>query len=181
VKPFVVNVADLIHHPGARRREHLRGLVTGLAVTGSRVPDGAEVDVDVLLEWAQEGLVATGTATVDWVGACRRCLQEVPGLAVAEFRELFEEKPTEGESYPLRHEQVDLEPLAREVVLLELPQAPLCREECLGLCPGCGADLNEGPCDCVPDDRDPRWAALDVLRAELEDAEADSRPDDPVG
>src|SRR4051794_20103072 len=104
VKPFVVNVADLVHRPGARRREQLRGTVDGLAVTGSRVPDGSEVEIDVLLEWAQEGVLASGTATVDWTGACRRCLQEVPGLAVAEFRELFEAEPTEGESYPLRHE-----------------------------------------------------------------------------
>ena len=78
--------------------------------------------------------------------------------------ELFEERASEGESYPLVHDQVDHEPLAREAVLLELPQAPLCRDDCRGLCATCGADLNEGPCGCVPEDRDARWAALDALR-----------------
>ena len=166
MKPFVVNVADLLHRPGHRRAEHLSGPLPGLAVTGSRVPDGAEVTLDLVLEPVQEGILASGTLRAPWAGECRRCLLAAAGEVAAGFRELFEDDPTEGESYPLRHEQVDLEPLAREVVLLELPQAPLCREECLGLCPKCGVDLNEGPCDCVPEDRDPRWAALDVLRTD---------------
>jgi len=164
--PFVVSVSDLVHHPGARRAEHIAAPLPGLHVADSAVPDDAEVDLDVVLESVHDGILATGTVTAPRTGECRRCLGQVAGGLRASFRELFEDEPTEGESYPLRHEQVDLEPLAREVVLLELPQAPLCREECLGLCPKCGADLNEGSCDCVPDDRDPRWAALDVLRTD---------------
>ena len=169
MKPFVVNVADLVHRPGHRRAEHLWGLLPGLAVTGSGVPDDADVAVDVVLEPVHEGILVSGGVRAPWAGECRRCLRPIAGEVDGTFRELFEDHPTEGESYPLRHEQVDLEPLAREVVLLELPQAPLCREDCRGLCPRCGADLNEGPCDCVPDDRDPRWAALDALRTTPED------------
>ena len=60
-------------------------------------------------------------------------------------------------------DEIDLEPLARETVVLELPQAPLCREDCLGLCPDCGVDRNEGTCSCEPP-RDPRWSVLDELR-----------------
>ncbi|MER3452668.1 MAG: metal-binding protein [Acidimicrobiia bacterium] len=167
--PFLVSVADLLRHPGLRREAHLAGPITGLVVTGSFVPEGADVRVDVVLEPVSEGILATGTAVVAWAGECRRCLRPVAGELRVGFCELFEEHPTEGESYPLRHDQVDFEPLAREAVLLELPQAPLCTEACRGLCPRCGADLNEGPCGCVPDDRDPRWAALDVLRTPTED------------
>jgi uncharacterized protein len=47
--------------------------------------------------------------------------------------------------------------------VLELPMAPLCRDDCAGLCPQCGANRNEGDCGCVAP-RDPRWANLDVLR-----------------
>ena len=43
------------------------------------------------------------------------------------------------------------------------PSVPLCRPDCLGLCPTCGADRNEEPCTCA-EPGDPRWAALDVLR-----------------
>jgi uncharacterized metal-binding protein YceD (DUF177 family) len=85
----------------------------------------------------------------------------------AEYREtLFEFEAREGESYPIRGEHIDLAPLTREALLLNLPLAPLCREDCAGLCPRCGADLNAGPCGCGSDERDPRWAILDVLKEE---------------
>jgi uncharacterized protein len=164
--PFRVLVSDLVHHPGARRHERVAAPIDDLAVGGSSVPPGGEVDLDLELEAIREGLLAVGTARAPWSGECRRCLQPVSGEVAAAFRELFEENPTEGDSYPLRDDQVDLEPLAREVILLELPQAPLCREDCRGLCARCGADLNEGPCSCDPTERDPRWAALDVLRTD---------------
>jgi uncharacterized protein len=75
----------------------------------------------------------------------------------------FETTPKDGETYPLGHEEIDLDPLIREEVLLALPLAPLCEAACQGICPTCGADLNEGPCGCAPAARDPRWAALDDL------------------
>ena len=165
MRPFRVGVADLLHQPGARKREHVEAPLDGLAVTASRVIDASPVVVDVLLESVHDGVLATGTVAVEWAGECRRCLNPATGALDAEFRELFEERPTEGDSYPLLHEQVDLEPLARETVLLELPQAPLCKDDCLGLCARCGVDLNEGPCDCEPEP-DPRWAALDALRTD---------------
>lgn len=167
--PFLVGVADIHHQPAARKREHVRAPIEGLRVTGSHVPEPGDVDLDVLLEAVEGGgILATGSAGAAWEGECRRCLRPTAGTLRAPFRELFEQDATEGESYPLRHEQVDLEPLAREVILLELPQAPLCTEDCRGLCPRCGVDLNEGECSCEPEP-DPRWAALDALRTQLED------------
>ena len=68
------------------------------------------------------------------------------------------------ETYPLRGELLDLQPLVRDALLLELPLAPLCSEDCRGLCPTCGADLNDGPCSCDQAPADPRWAALDLLK-----------------
>ena len=67
------------------------------------------------------------------------------------------------DTYLLAGDELDLEPLARDAVLLDLPLAPLCSEECLGLCPQCGTNWNDGPCDC-PGVVDPRWSALDALR-----------------
>lgn len=55
---------------------------------------------------------------------------------------------------------VDLDELVREQILLALPNRQLCREDCRGLCPDCGADLNAGRCGCARDEADPRWAAL---------------------
>ena len=60
--------------------------------------------------------------------------------------------------------EIDLEPVAREAVLLELPLAPLCREDCEGLCDQCGADRNEDPGHAHEAPGDARWSALDSLR-----------------
>jgi uncharacterized protein len=78
-------------------------------------------------------------------------------------RELYLEDGDGDETYRLVDDQLDLEPLVRDAVLLELPQAPLCRADCRGLCATCGANRNLEPCACRPPG-DPRWAVLDVLR-----------------
>jgi uncharacterized protein len=166
--PLVVNVADLLHRRGARRPERLVApSLPGLAVVGTVVSPDVPTTVDVDLESVSDGILVTGSVTARWRGECRRCLVDVTGVARGEFRELFEPDAREGETYPLRHEHIDLEPLARETLLLELPLAPLCRDDCRGLCPTCGADLNQGACGCATAGRDPRWAALDELRDQL--------------
>lgn len=162
--PFVVAVGSLSKAPGARRAERRQGLISGLAVTGSAVPEGLETVVDVVIELVSGGAIARGTVEAPWAGECRRCLQPAAGVLRAEVWEVFEEEHDPEQTYPLRGDQIDLEPMARDAVLLELPLAPLCKVECRGLCPACGADRNVGDCDCEPALGDPRWTALDVLR-----------------
>jgi uncharacterized protein len=66
--------------------------------------------------------------------------------------------------YSYEDEEVDLTPLFRDQVILAVPFAPLCKEDCKGLCPQCGADRNHETCDCKPP-VDPRWAALQTLKS----------------
>ena len=178
--PFAVNVAGLRRTPGARRTERRRGVIDGLAVTGSHVPPGDEVDVEVVLEVTGTSVVVAGMVAAPWAGECRRCLRPVEGDVAVQVRELYEppdpdhdgpghHHPTpdgspDDETYSLAGDTLDLLPLARDAVLLHLPQAPLCAPDCRGLCPTCGADLNDGPCDCPSRAADDRWAALDALR-----------------
>jgi len=61
-------------------------------------------------------------------------------------------------------ESIDLGQLMREQCYLAVPMKPLCREECLGLCPVCGTNLNRGACSCRRDWEDPRLAVLKKLR-----------------
>lgn len=166
---LVVPVADLLYRPGARRREQRTVVLDGLRVVASRVAPGTPADLDVVLEWVTEGILATGTARAGWEAECRRCLGPVRGVAEAEFQELFEPRPTEGDTYPLTGDRIDLGPLARESLMLALPLAPLCSPDCRGLCPTCGSDLNRAACSCPPPVPDPRWSALDALRDHLAD------------
>lgn len=134
-----------------------------LVVTGSAVPQGADVTVDVTLEAIAGGVSVVGTVTAPWAGDCRRCLQPAGGELRVAVRELFAPGGDGDDAYPLAGDEIDLAPVARDAILLELPVAPLCRPACLGLCPECGANRNIEPCG-AHERTDPRWAALDVLR-----------------
>jgi uncharacterized protein len=162
--PFIADIVALRRHHGRRERLTIHAPLAGLRVTGSEVPPGTPIDLDLTLEAVEGGIVVSGTAGAHWVGDCRRCLAAVGGTVAAHVEELFVGDPEEGETYPILGDHIDLEPLARETVVLALPLAPLCRPDCSGLCPSCGADLNAGACACPPADADPRWAALDALR-----------------
>ena len=162
--PFVLHVADLLRRPGSSRHDVVEAPLEELAVIDTRLPAGAPVRVDVRVESVNEGVVATGTVSAPWEGICRRCLEPVTGELRADVLEVFEAEPSEGETLFLDGDRIDLEPVAREAVLLGLPLAPLCREDCKGLCPTCGADLDDGECACEPVTSDPRWAGLEGLR-----------------
>jgi uncharacterized protein len=113
------------------------------------------------------GIDVDGTVSAPWVGICRRCAEPVSGELRIHVHERYADAPLAGPSdeeiYPIDDDDIDLGPLVRDALVLELPMAPLCRQDCAGLCPRCGANLNEGACGCVAP-RDPRWANLDVLR-----------------
>ncbi len=164
--PFAVNVSDLRGKPGAREQVSLAGALDGLKVSGSAVPDGAKAEFSGAVEAmeAGQGVVAVGIVSAEWVGDCRRCLGQARGRVDEHVREIFDVSPVEGETYPLEGELVNLEPLMRETVMLELPEAPLCSEDCRGLCPTCGVNHNETSCACEVDLVDPRWGALDALK-----------------
>jgi len=63
-----------------------------------------------------------------------------------------------------RQHVLDLTDAVRQYALLAIPMKPLCKEDCAGLCPFCGHNLNRGPCGCSPKAADPRWAELSKLK-----------------
>ena len=76
-----------------------------------------------------------------------------------------EDPADEVDLIPYDGDDLDLSEMLREELLLSLPLAPLCKESCRGLCPRCGADLNDGACGCPAEtSEDPRFAALRNLK-----------------
>jgi uncharacterized protein len=106
---------------------------------------------------------------------CGRCLTLYRQPIKLEFSEEYYQtvnvntgarlpKPEEEDAFLIDEtHKLDLADAMREYVLLNLPPAPHCREDCKGLCPQCGHNLNEGPCACLPDEGDDRFAALSKL------------------
>src|SRR4029077_7784182 len=117
-------------------------------------------------------------------GQCRRWLTPVPVPVVATIDALFSADPDALEdpsSYPLAPDatEIDLRPAVREGSPLAAPRGGeeltpavprwvVCRDDCRGLCPRCGKDLNAGPCDCPPAE-DLRWKGLAALKDKLRD------------
>jgi uncharacterized protein len=168
-RPLLVGVTELLRRPASRKPVRVQAPAEGLHVVDSRVPDGAEVDVDLELESMADGITVTGTVSAPWEGTCRRCLVPVTGRLEVPVRELYQHHPTSEDAFEFSGDQIDLEPLVREALLLELPLAPVCSDTCAGLCPQCGANRNEVDCGHEVVLTDPRWGALDALRESLEE------------
>jgi uncharacterized protein len=130
------------------------------------------VPVDVSFYRLGSDLLFRGRFQGHVSGNCARCLESYPFTLDKDFT--FVLKPLDGaaEERELSEEdlslgfyegdEVDLAPLMREAMILALPTKPLCREDCLGLCPRCGANRNASECGCREEWSDPR---LEVLRA----------------
>jgi uncharacterized protein len=118
-----------------------------------------------------EGIYLSGRLNSLIETECTRCLDTVHVPISFQLDDLFYYPPSSappGELSVGEEGIIDLAPLIRELSLLEIPMQVYCREGCKGICVQCGKNLNEGPCDCVFDDVDPRLAALRQL---LEDGD----------
>ena len=186
--PYIVPVRELPAHrrfevPAALVTEWLRGLPMRDAL-GAPDPDpqagGGTAELDLYADG--QHVFAAGQLRGHLVVACGRCVGPVRLELDEKLRVTFMppgEMPQEQEegaaddgaevreedldTFPFDGERVDLEPMLREQFVLAVPFAPLCREDCKGLCPQCGIDLNTGTCACEKP-VDPRLAALKGLK-----------------
>ena len=161
---LIVDVVELRRRPGTRRDVQAELVLDDLEAGDRSIVDG-RLGVTGVVESVMEGVVADGEVTGVSRGPCRRCLDDVDEDFAVEFREIFERYPTEGETWPLEDDRIDLTPMIRELALLSLPLAPLCREDCEGpdaerFPTGPAEDEAEDDTEVVRDDR---WAALDAL------------------
>jgi uncharacterized protein len=159
--PLRVNAVELLRQPGASRTVELHVAAADLDVAHAKL--AGDLDVAARLDALTDGIVVSGTIAVPWTGVCRRCLAELHGVATVGLDELYQVEVVDPDAFPIENGQLDLAPMVRETALLELDRELLCRAECEGLCPVCGADRNVEPCGCDITVRDERWAILDEL------------------
>jgi uncharacterized protein len=160
-----IDVRDLLGHPGTSRRVQVEGELQGLRLELA-TPTGV-VRGNLLLESVVDGILVSGTLTGTMHLRCARCLVELDRSFEIELQELACLEPDEeGDAYPLTPEgSIEPEPMLRDAVGVELPFAPLCRPDCLGLCSVCGENRNLAACP-GHEEIDPRWEALDGLLVE---------------
>lgn len=143
----------------------------------------AETDADMPLEGearllrTDRGILVTGRLKTRVRETCSRCLEQFDcPLALEMEEEVFPTRDaTTGAVLPVPPEaaftidenhELNLGEAVRQYVLLTVPMKPICREDCAGLCPRCGANLNNGPCGCPEEGLDPRWGKLRGLSLE---------------
>jgi uncharacterized protein len=131
------------------------------------VPAGADVQLRLRLESVMEGVLVSGEIQVPLVGSCARCLEPIEDTLTLDVQELYayqgsttEATSEEDEVRLVDGDFLDLEPMARDTVVLGLPLSPVCDENCSGLCVDCGQRLDDLPAGHAHEITDPRWAGL---------------------
>ena len=115
----------------------------------------------VRLSRTKEGILVQGQLEVGLTDECVRCLDPVSKVIPIHIEELFTYPPSSSAEFSIKEDAIlDLGPLVRAEALIVLSRGSLCRPDCKGLCPNCGANLNDSACDCASDEIDPRLAQL---------------------
>jgi uncharacterized protein len=130
------------------------------------VPVNSTVEIDVRLESVHEGILATGEVHATAAGECSRCLEPLKTAVEVDFQELFAYSGTGEDDFTVQNELIDLEPIIRDAVVLDLPFQPVCSQDCLGLCAECGIRLVENPNHVHELQVDSRWTELMKLKEE---------------
>jgi uncharacterized protein len=147
----------------------------GLDLVG--IDQDAPIELDLVLQSVSEGVLVTGRVSAPTTGECARCLTPMTGDVEIELTELFAypesttEATTESDEIPRVGangvpDTIDLEQPIIDAVGLALPFAPLCTDDCAGLCTICGTPLADAGPDHSHDQIDPRWAKLSGMFAE---------------
>ncbi len=127
-------------------------------------------------------VLVKGKWWADLQGECSRCLEkfkyhlednfyeeftQLPGVSTEPKGEAGRLKLEKGEKFVFRGEVLDLSEYFRQLYLILQPLKLLCREDCQGLCPFCGANKNKEQCSCRQEEIDPRWAALREFKKQI--------------
>lgn len=161
LRPLKINAVELLRNPGADLAVDATIPGEPLGVAHERL--AGDIEVALILESMNDGIVVNGTVAAPWATPCRRCLTDLSGVAVVNVDELYQIDVTDDEAYPIENGQLDLTPMVRELALIELDAEQVCAADCAGLCPICGIDRNAATCGCDTTVTDHRWAALDGL------------------
>ena len=164
-----INVSQQLRAPIGSIRDYEVSKAVDIA-DGSRLVQG-----EIRLMRTDRSILAKGTLRTAIERTCSRCLSLFSCPLTLNIEEEY--FPTAdmftGASLPLPDEPdsftidgnntLDLTEAIRQYALLATPMKPLCRQDCVGLCPTCGGNLNQAPCHCSPKPVDPRWSELSKL------------------
>lgn len=183
---MIFNVAQLLKSPVGTAYDVVLDNDDKLELHDGEAELAGPITGRLRLHRTNQGVFATGTVTTPVHLSCTRCLKEFDSNITFPLHEEFYPTidvvtgapvalPDDPEmSFPInRRHEIDTREAIRQNLVLALPMRALCREDCAGLCPQCGKDLNEGSCDCTTEVFDERFAPLRELLNGASAAETD--------
>jgi uncharacterized protein len=165
------NLRQVKLRSGEEYRDEVELELEPFALGGQRyLPVPEKVPAALAISKATTGTVFELAFAARLHGPCFRCLEdavlELP-ITGREYQATNPDGSDELQTPYLENDQLDLSAWARDALALELPDKILCREDCAGLCPTCGKNLNEEPHEHEEEVTDPRWSALERLKEKL--------------
>jgi DUF177 domain-containing protein len=134
------------------------------------LPVPAEAPAELIIDRASGGDVFRLRFRSRLHGPCVRCLEDAVAdirVAAQEYHSVGDRADEQMQSAYVVDDRLELSIWARDAIALELPEQILCRPDCAGLCPVCGANLNREPHEHLDEQSDPRWDTLAELRDRL--------------
>lgn len=159
-----LNLREIIHTPGASVPFSFSMDLSETEFFGEH-PISRPVRVSGTVRNTADVLVLDGQAESLLTFTCDRCMRSFQREKQVELHAILAETlegEEDGEIVLLDNGKLDVGELAYTAFILDMDTKHLCSEDCKGLCPGCGVNLNEEPCRCKKQ-ADPRWAALEQL------------------
>lgn len=182
---LVFNVAQLLKEPvGSTRKLDLDtpALNLNAADAGRGTLEARNLRGVAIATRLNDGVLVQGSLDADVLLECSRCLEPLTLPIEARLEEEYRPTIDVETGRPVRrlpdeqdddttftvdhNHMIDLNESVRQALLVALPMKPLCREDCAGLCPQCGANLNEADCGHEMEPADSRWAGLEELKLE---------------
>jgi len=156
-----VDISDILKVSGASLTVEMEELIDGFDELDEFIFD-TPVKLNCRLTNMGGIVKMEGHLMVDYKVKCSRCLKDIQSSLRAELKEEFaQEGQTEDDDrYTYADKVIVLDNVLKDNIILNLPARQLCRDDCKGLCPKCGIDLNNGRCNCSEEETDPRMEVL---------------------
>jgi len=148
-----INLSDL-KEIGGRKNVSLELKFHNLEFVDREIEIKDKVQLELEIYNTEDSFLVQGILEAELILSCSRCLQKYSSPIKLDISEDVMKNEMEDE------EELYLDDIIVDNIILSLPMKPLCSEDCKGICPQCGQDLNQGECDCEIETVDPRLAKL---------------------
>ncbi|ADO76928.1 protein of unknown function DUF177 [Halanaerobium praevalens DSM 2228] len=153
IKKLYINLSDL-KEVGARKQVELELEFHNFEFANREIEIKDPIELELEIFNTTDSYVVEGEIKAKLILSCSRCLQEYNSTINLDLTENVVKNEMEDQ------EELYLDEIIMDNIILSLPMKPLCSEDCNGICPQCGQDLNKGECDCEVEILDPRLAKL---------------------